>query len=560
MILYSKYTPLSINAILIHTIAICSAYITLLYCTPRKLLVFSISTLSILLLLLYIGNIVAINYWNDTISWSFLINNVSVLSKELQRFPVYVFAFLLIAIALLIKIYSKLLNLQTDFRRHFGILPIIPILLFLFYYSLYSIQENISSTLQGEPLFEFFNEKQKATITVKAPAAAAPNRIALQKEKNQPNIILIHGDALRADRLSAYGNTRKTTPFIDSLISEMGGVKIENSMSNCSETICGIASVTASRFSYNENTKNIFTILAENGYTNNFIGTGDLYHGRLDQYLNPITYNFLRADLNEKYYKHDDRFIIDTLSSYPPSSQHPQLFYLRMMSSHPLGDHRQKYKRYQPTPNSLFSMATWGKNILEAQINAHDNFASQFDGYVENIFSIMRAKGYLDNAVVVIFGDHGDAMGEHGYQGHYNSIYQEEIHVPIIIWASNNIDMKVNTNSFATLMDIPPTLLHHLKIAIPKSFLGQPLQIDNSEKIAYLDSKRKVAGVLYQSEEKIYKLFISKKDLHPLHLFELESDPGERSDVHKQKKEITKKLADLYSKFINPQLGSEAIQ
>lgn len=557
MLLYSKFIALSINAILIHPIAICSLYIILLYCTPRKILVLSVSTLTTLLMLFYLGNVIAMYYWNDVITWSFLISNVSVFAKEVQRFPIYFFVLFLIGQVFMIKIYSRWLSFHPDFKRHFGMLPLIPIFIGMFYFLLSGMQDNISDTLQGEPLFEFFNESQRVENVASnvIVTESEVNRLALQGEEKKPNVIFIHGDALRADRLSVYGNPRKTTPFIDSLIDTKGGVNIVNSMSNCSETICGIASVTTSSFSYADNSKNIFNILSDNGYVNNFIGTGDLYHGGLDQYLGPISHNFFRADLSENYYKHDDRFVLDTLSLYPESSKHPQFFYLRMMSSHPLGEHRQEYKRYQPTPNSLFSMTLLGGDTLEAQINAHDNFASQFDSYLKNIFSIMKEKGYLDNAIVFIFGDHGDAIGEHGYQGHYKSIYQEEIHVPIIMWASDNIDIGVKTNSFATLMDIPATLLYYLNIDIPESFLGEPLQIDKNEKIAFLDSKREVAGVLYQNSGELYKLFLSKDELHALQLFELESDPDEYLDIHKKKKELTKRLVDLYIEFKNVESG-----
>lgn len=563
MLVYSKYTPLSIDVILIHSIAICSIYITVLFCIPHKFIVLFLSALSTLLLLFYISNFVAIHYWNDVITWSFLIDNASVFARELQKFPIYVFAILLILIISIVKIYNKLLPFQTDFRQHFGILPLIPILVGTFYYSIYAMQDNMSETLQGEPLFEFFNTNIRYSTTnnhtIISTLTKTDKAIPLQKTKNkkQPNIILIHGDALRADRLSAYGNLRKTSPFIDSLIYTGGGVKIPNSMSNCSETICGVASVTTSSFSYKGEVKNIFDILTKNGFVTNFIGTGDLYHGGLDQFLNPVVHNLFRADLNSEYYKHDDRFVIDTLSLYPKAPEQPQLFYLRMMSSHQLGAHRQKYKRYQPTPNSLFSMGFFGGDTLKAQINAHDNFASDFDGYVKSIFSIMGSKGYLDNAVVVIFGDHGDAMGEHGYQGHFNSIYQEEVHVPIVIWSSNNIDIGVKTNSFATLMDIPATLLYYLNITIPKNFLGKPLQIEINNKVAYLDSKRKVAGVLYQEDKQLYKLFVSKKEMRALRLFELNADPDELTDRRKQNKKITTKLMNLHKKFRNVELSSQ---
>ncbi|XQW86753.1 sulfatase-like hydrolase/transferase [Thalassotalea piscium] len=551
MLLYAQTTTLSITVIVIHPLVVCAIYTTLLYCIPRKFRILSVSILTTLLILLYLSNIVAAHYWNGVITWSFLRSNLSVIIAELQKFPIYVFLIFFGGVMLLVKIYRKSLSFQENFRQHFGVLLLTPILVSAFYYSIYEMQEDMSATLQGEPLFEFLNVKQRGATTeqnIIIPKLTLEQTAKLGVKK-QPNIILIHGDALRADRLGAYGNPRKTTPFIDNLIYTSAALKISNGLSNCSETICGVASVTASNFSYVGNVENIFTTLRENGYVNNFIGTGDLYHGGLDKYLSPITDNFIRADLNDGYYKHDDKFVLDTLELYPRSSERPQLFYLRMMSSHQLGSHQQKYKQYQPLPNSLFSMPLLGGNSFKTQVNAHDNFAIQFDAYVNNIFSIMSEKGYLDNAIVVIFGDHGDAMGERGYNGHYQNLYQEEIKVPIVIWTSNNIDIGIKNIAFATLMDIPATLLHYLDIPIPKNFLGSPLQIEQREKIAYLDSKRDTVGLLYQRAGHLYKLLLSKNEQNDSHLFELTSDPKEHIDIYEQDKEFTARLINTYNKF-----------
>jgi arylsulfatase A-like enzyme len=212
------------------------------------------------------------------------------------------------------------------------------------------------------------------------------------------------------------------------------------------------------------------------------------------------------------------------------------------MSSHKLGTHQQQYKRYQPTTNSILSMSILGGDNVQAQINDHDNFALQFDDYVNKIFTIMKEKSYLDNAVVVIFGDHGDAIGEHGYTGHYHSLYQEEIHVPIILWASKGIDLGIKNRMFATLMDIPPILFHYLDIPLPESFLGFPLQLEQPEKIAYLDSKRNTIGVLYQKRNKLYKLIASKDEYKDPQLFELTSDPSEQFNIQSAQQKITKRL------------------
>ncbi len=552
ILFYSQVAAVSINALVLHPIIVCSLYVGLLYISPRRFLVFAVTFSTIFLLLLYLGNIIAAHFWNDLISWSFLSNNYSVIINELKKFPIYIFGILLGLVFLIYKIYSKWLSSLSNFRQHLGTFSVIPLLVMTFYLITYEILQDMSEIWQTEPLFEFVTARHR--VSTRSQKITIPQLTEAQAEKltthNRPNIILIHGDALRADRLGTYGNPRKTTPFIDSLVAGKGGVKIPYSMSNCSESICGISSVTASSFSYFNHVPNIFKILRNEGYIINFIGTGDLYYAGLDRYLDPVTDNFLRADLNDEYYKHDDRFVLDTLATYPAASTRPNIFYLRMMSTHSLGTHLEKYQRYLPVSKSLLSMLLGG-SAQEAHFNDHDNWAVQFDAYLKNIFSILREKNYLDNAIVVIFADHGDAIGERGYYGHYNSIYQEEIHVPIIFWASENINMEVQTNLFATLMDIPSTLLNQLNLPIPENFLGLPLQIKQSKKTAYLYNKKKTIGVLYQKGTQIYKLMASTDTFENPYLFEITSDPDEHSDLNTSHKQMTKKLINS-SKLIFP--------
>lgn len=544
MLCYSQVMPLSLNVIIIHPLLVCAIYTTLLYCSPHKALPALASGSSILLLLLYSANMIAAHYWNGVISWSFLQTNADVVIAELQKLPIYLMPVPLLMVLLLLRLYKICLPSTPINRQSLSLLGLIPIIVAIFSFSTWKISPDMSMIWQGEPLFEFIkaNPRLSTPQTVILPTLSAAQSKKMN-EQDRPNIILIHGDALRADRLGSYGNQRDTSPFIDSLIEDEGGIKLPYSMSNCSESICGFSSVTTSNFSFSGDKPNLFEILIDYGYVSNFIGTGDLYHGGLNQYIEPRTHNFLRADLQESYYNHNDRFVLDTLADYPKYTQRPNLFYLRLMSPHPIGMHFKEYEVYQPSSDSLLSML-WGNSNTKTLINDHDNNALQFDAFVKVMFAQLSEKNYLDNAIVVIFGDHGDAIGEHGSYGHYNNLFQEEIHVPIVFWASDNIDMNINTSFFATLMDIPATILHHLKIPVPKTFMGIPLQKELSEKMAYLDNQKKTAGVLYQSPERLFKLFLTKNNLDNAYLFDLISDPDELINLTTQETKITEKLTN----------------
>ena len=538
MLFTSMKMPLSVNVLIIHPLLVCAAYTMILYALPARLKIIIATLLTVTLCILYSANIVAIQYWNEYISWSFLTINQEVIVEEFQKFPVYFLPVIIFFVFLIFIAYRFLLPLTALKTSDFGIFLLSPFLSIGFAYGSWSITENMDVIWQGEPLYEFLNTRSAGSEIQQKIIVSKNTNIVNTARPPLPNIILIHGDALRADRLGAYGNNRNTSSFIDEIIAT-GAKKVPFGISNCSESICGFSSVLTSSFSFLTSPTGIFEILSQQGYINNFIGAGSLYHAGLDSYIRPRVDNFLRADLDINYYMHDDRYVLDILDKYPDYSGVPNLFYLRMMSSHGLGSHQQKYKKYEPTRESLLFMLG-GESQRQAAINDHDNRASQFDDYVETIFSSLGEKGYLDHAIVVIFGDHGDALGEHGSYGHYQTLYQEEVHVPLIFWSSSNIEMEIDTHFFATLMDIPATLLYQLKQPVPDFFMGSPLQLTRAEKIGFLDSKKETIGLVYQDNGQLLKLIFGRNDPSQAELYDLRNDPDERVNLYHLQPELAK--------------------
>lgn len=542
MLITSMRMPLSANVLILHPLLVCAAYTLVLYLTPRSLKALAVTTLSVFLCLLYVTNLVAVQYWNEFVSWSFLSINQEVIVEELSRFPVYLLPLFVILVGLVFIAYRYLLPPIAPNTRDFGMLLATPLLGMGFAYSSWVISEDMDVIWQGEPIYEFLNTRAAGGQIQHELVVSPANEVDRDTGSPRPNIVLIHGDALRADRLSTYGNHRKTSPFIDGIV-EAGARKIPFSFSNCSESICGFSSVLTSSFSFDEAPTGLFEILSRRGYVNNFVGAGSLYHAGLDRYLRPRVDNFMRADLDDNYYMHDDRYVLDILENFPAYTGVPNLFYLRMMSPHGLGSHPQKYQKYKPTRDSLLFMLG-GESQRSASINDHDNRVCQFDDYVKTLFSLLDNKGYLDNAIVVIFGDHGDAMGERGNYGHYQTLYQEEIHVPIIFWSSNNLRLDIDTGGFATLMDIPPTLLYQLELPIPESFVGRPLQHRGERNFGYLDSRKDTVGLVYQDAQQLFKLIIDRNGASPPQLYDLKDDPGEKNNLIEYRPELARMMTN----------------
>src|SRR5437867_1492730 len=98
------------------------------------------------------------------------------------------------------------------------------------------------------------------------------------------------------------------------------------------------------------------------------------------------------------------------------------------------------------------------------------------DSALGELLSGLRARNLERNTLFVLFGDHGEAFGQHeGNFGHTLFIYDENIHVPYIIAAPGLIEDKIRLSNAASLIDTAPTILDLLGLPVPENLQGTSL-------------------------------------------------------------------------------------
>src|SRR5262249_10859476 len=58
------------------------------------------------------------------------------------------------------------------------------------------------------------------------------------------------------------------------------------------------------------------------------------------------------------------------------------------------------------------------------------------DQTIGELLDALRSAGLLDRTLIVVTSDHGEEFLEHGNKTHRKALYEESIHVPLIVWAS----------------------------------------------------------------------------------------------------------------------------
>ena len=96
-------------------------------------------------------------------------------------------------------------------------------------------------------------------------------------------------------------------------------------------------------------------------------------------------------------------------------------------------------------------------NELARFRDAYDGCIRSIDASVERALEALRARGVLDDTLVVITSDHGEQFGEHGLTDHGNSLYAQLLHVPLIVrWPG--VVPAASVSTFASLRDLAATI------------------------------------------------------------------------------------------------------
>ncbi len=110
--------------------------------------------------------------------------------------------------------------------------------------------------------------------------------------------------------------------------------------------------------------------------------------------------------------------------------------------------------------------------LAHMTVRYHGEVMSTDDG-IDAVLQDMDAAGLLDDTLVVVWTDHGEAFWEHGKQTHAHYLYREENDAIAIFWAKNIVP-EVRTDP-TQAHDIVPTLLRLYGAEIPPEMDGIPL-------------------------------------------------------------------------------------
>lgn len=432
-----------------------------------------------------------------------------------------------------------------------------------------------------------------------APIRETLNLKSSSLSTGNPNVILITMDTVRSDHLSLYGYERDTTPNIRKLTKE--ATLYTRAISAGDMTLPSHASIFTGMYARQHGTHydpwsghpggralpdkfhTIAEILSEAGYltssivanyaflTNDFgFNQGFQYYDQrmpiiflgqtrafyIRQGIRNILIHFASTPTFDRLYRTAEEInkeVFNILNNVQKDDK-PFFVFINYMDAHEPYLPPTPFDTLYPGKDEKFTSdyyRSMEKEVMQLKRKATENernhLISQYDGgiayidlHIGKLIGKLKELSLYENTLIIITSDHGETFGERNLVGHGVSVYQDQIHIPLII-KYPNIDKADVVDELVSSIDIMPTILEVLGHDISEDVQGKSLvKIDPwqpreviSESFPYggwIDWHPRFDRVERAIFSGSYK-FISSTD-GKKELYDLEKDPNEKKNLY----------------------------
>lgn len=386
-----------------------------------------------------------------------------------------------------------------------------------------------------------------------------------EADNDQPNIVFISIDTLRADHVHCLGYHRDTTPTIDRLARE--GCLFSKLQATSSWTVPTHASMFTGVYPLVHKCVTITSpiakeiptlaeILSQAGYKTAAFSSSPSLNASLgfdrgfnlfdnfsvDMWLDiestlenksrkrlhntESSSSLTRAILSWLDNNHEKKFFLFALYFDPHYNYCPITPYDTMYDSDYEGTITGDIAEFsgKPSPRDIEHI----KALYDGEIRFTDEYVGQIVDYLEKL-------GHKDDTVIVVLSDHGDEFWEHDGIQHGRTLYQEVLWVPMVIWYPRLIPSGIRVDDLISHIDVMPTILNLAGINPPTPINGRNLADVIHNQTTDVFRKHAISELDIDPTDQIHqrsiyngtKKLIYSNGLKQSWLFDLDSDPNE---------------------------------
>ena len=433
-----------------------------------------------------------------------------------------------------------------------------------------------------------------------------------EKLEGYPNIVYISMDSVRADHLSMYGYKVQTSPNLDKF--SKNAVVFKNVISPSLWTILVHGGIFTGKYvstfdpdhtnqGIKKEEKTFVEVLKDNGYnTAGFVsaawikskygfGQGfNLYKDRMDFLEHKLTYdkfsikgaiftfvpniqNIMDIDavrsseeINKDAFKwleknKDDTFFLFLHYEGPHAPYNPSKEFRERFTDDP-----RSFEELEAAYEKSTGLKRYGnvsENVINGLVNLYDAGIAELDYNINLLLDKMEGLGLKNNTLIIIAADSGEEFYDHGYFKHSRTLYQEIVHVPLLIYYPDKLKPEIIEEPVSTI-DIFPTVFDILKIVVPEGIDGVSLiplikndgsyqrEFVKSELFGLPGHETKKQTAIIHNEWKLIEVEPETGTIKP-GLYNLNTDPKEQKNLYY----IFPEKRKLLQKYINDTTRNE---
>ena len=294
-----------------------------------------------------------------------------------------------------------------------------------------------------------------------------------QARKPAPDVFLITVDTLRADHVGCYGYKKIETPTLDALAAD--GIRFTQAfthspITNTSHTtiltglLPSVHGVTDFGVPLSPQHATWAELLKKQGYhTAAFIGAVILDSKTLAPGLDrgfDFYDNFpAKTDTKERWGRVERRGMEVVQHAEGWLDKHrtgPRFVWVHLYDPH---------DPYEPPP-------PYSEKYKD---RLYDGEIAYADSALARLIAFLKKSGSYANAIVVVVGDHGEGLGEHGEETHGVFLYDSTLHVPLILKLAGVAQRGIVVDAQVRSTDILPTILSLTNTVAPAELNGESL-------------------------------------------------------------------------------------
>jgi lipoteichoic acid synthase len=365
-------------------------------------------------------------------------------------------------------------------------------------------------------------------------------RLEATEETEKRNVVIIQLESVRARSVTPYNEELKTTPYLDelasqSLLAERAYTTLPHTSKAITSINCGVdpnlTQIVTESFPGGVPAQCLPGLLKEQGYNSAFFQSAteefEDRRGLVDNFgyeeFFPLesmvsdwkrdTEGFQKAN----YFGLEDDVMLETSEQWLEQNDEGPFIatYLTVTPHH-----------------QYLAPDTYGREDFaeDEVLDDYLNSVRYEDFFVKNLIQQYKDLGLYEDTVFVIVGDHGEGFEEHGRSQHDDVIYEEGLHVPLIVHDPQRFEGGERVENLTNHLDILPTVADLLGFSVeggkyPGRSLLEPIPDDRTLFVSCYHDDRCLASIRGDSK------FIHHYGNQPDELFDLGKDPLERDSL-----------------------------